>query len=123
MKGHGPGVNRGRSLDRRRVRCRIFAGREAEGIVPDVRVERAKVTAYDTSSRTSEADLIRHLDNANGGKSTKDSASKSNADGLLSTDNQLYEALTLLKGLNVLGLREHNNSQTKAADMANNGES
>ena len=96
---------------------------QAEGIVPDVRVERAKVTAYDNSSRISEADLSRHLDNANGGKSTKDSASKSNADGLLSTDNQLYEALTLLKGLNVLGLREQNNKQTKTADMAKSGES
>ena len=96
---------------------------QAEGIVPDVRVERAKVTAYDNSRRISEADLSRRLDNANGGKSTKDSASKSNADGLLSTDNQLYEALTLLKGLNVLGLRDKNNSQKPAPEVAINGES
>ena len=95
---------------------------QAEGIVPDVKVERAKVTAYDSSRRISEADLSRHLDNANGGKSTKDNASQISSDGLLSTDNQLYEALTLLKGLNVLGLRDRNNNQSTAG-VATSGES
>ncbi len=95
---------------------------QAEGIVPDVKVERAKVTAYNNSRRISEADLSRHLDNANGGKSTKENASQISSDGLLSTDNQLYEALTLLKGLNVLGLRDQNTNQTKAGEVAS-GES
>ena len=91
---------------------------QAEGIEPDILVERAKVTAYDNTQRIIEADLSGHLDNANGkagkksngngkangksnGKKDKELASK-----LLSEDNQLYEALTLLKGLNVLGMRD-----------------
>jgi carboxyl-terminal processing protease len=86
---------------------------QAEGIEPDILVERAKVTAYKGSPRITEADLSGHLGNGNGngkGKSTKDSGedkvSKKAASELLSSDNQLYEALTLLKGLNVLGMRD-----------------
>jgi carboxyl-terminal processing protease len=89
---------------------------QAEGIEPDILVERAKVTAYDNTQRITEADLSGHLDNANG-KSEKKSNGKADdksngkkdkelASKLLSEDNQLYEALTLLKGLNVLGMRD-----------------
>ncbi len=84
---------------------------QAEGIEPDILVERAKVTAYDNTQRITEADLSGHLDNANGksGKKSNDKANgkkdKELASKLLSEDNQLYEALTLLKGLNVLGMR------------------
>ena len=86
---------------------------QAEGIEPDIVVERARVTAYDNSRSITEADLAGHLDNANGesnGQKNKKLESK-----LLSTDNQLYEALTLLKGLNVLGMRENNSGQQKTA--------
>jgi carboxyl-terminal processing protease len=76
---------------------------QAEGIEPDIEVERAKVTAYDNSGRISERDLSGHLGNGNG-ESKKTSAKKIDNE-LLATDNQLYEALTLLKGLNVLGMR------------------
>ena len=89
---------------------------QAEGIEPDILVERAKVTAYDNTQRITEADLSGHLDNANGkpGKKSTDKANgkprgkkdKDLASTLLSKDNQLYEALTLLKGLNVLGMRD-----------------
>lgn len=82
---------------------------QAEGIEPDIEVERATVTAYD-SRRVTEADLSRHLDNANGNGGTKD---KKPASTLLARDNQLYEALTLLKGLNVLGMREHKKAANK----------
>jgi carboxyl-terminal processing protease len=79
---------------------------QADGIDPDIIVERAKLTAYKGSStRISEADLSGHLDNANGEDSTNSEGSRKAATELLSTDNQLYEALILLKGLNVLGLR------------------
>jgi carboxyl-terminal processing protease len=79
---------------------------QAQGIVPDILVERAKVTAYKNSKRISEADLNGHLDNAKGKKNdTKSAVSRRAANELLSSDNQLYEALTLLKGLNILGLR------------------
>jgi len=77
---------------------------QALGIAPDILVERAKVTAYNTASRVKEADLAGHLENA-GGETTgaKSDNARENASTLLSTDNQLYEALTLLKGLNILG--------------------
>ena len=75
---------------------------QAEGIVPDILVERATITTYDTPRGITEADLSGHLDNANG-NGKKDRAK---ASALLADDNQLYEALALLKGLNVLGARE-----------------
>ncbi|MEM9254184.1 MAG: S41 family peptidase [Pseudomonadota bacterium] len=81
---------------------------QAEGITPDIVVERARVTAYDTPPRIKEADLSRRLDNANG--SDNNSAENKNerdvSNKLFASDNQLYEALTLLKGLNVLGMRD-----------------
>ena len=79
---------------------------QAQGIVPDILVERAKVTAIRSGRRVSEADLSGHLDNeeveleADKAESSRIAASK-----LFSTDNQLYEALTLLKGLNILRTR------------------
>lgn len=76
---------------------------QAEGIEPDIQVERAKVTAYDSSGRISERDLSGHLGNGNG--QTQQTPAKKIDNELLATDNQLYEALTLLKGLNVLGMR------------------
>ncbi len=77
---------------------------QAQGIAPDILVERAKVTAYDNSRRVREADLAGHLDNTDAAKTA--AANNKAASELLASDNQLYEALTLLKGLNVLGLGE-----------------
>lgn len=76
---------------------------QAQGIAPDIKVERAKVTAYKTQ-RVTEADLAGHLDNAGGNEENAEAATN-NANDLLSSDNQLYEALSLLKGLNILGAR------------------
>lgn len=78
---------------------------QAQGITPDILVERAKVTAYNNSRRLTEADLSGHLDNAGGNTEASDESRKA-ASSLLATDNQLYEALTLLKGLNILAPRE-----------------
>jgi carboxyl-terminal processing protease len=79
---------------------------QALGIVPDIPVARAKVTAIKSSRRVSEADLTRHLDNTKGkAQDSEAEVSRKAADDLLSSDNQLYEALTLLKGLNILGMR------------------
>ena len=75
---------------------------QAEGIEPDVFVERAQVKTLSEAGRISEADLSGHLGNGNG----RERNTQSRSSGLLSTDNQLYEALTLLKGINVLGLRD-----------------
>jgi carboxyl-terminal processing protease len=74
---------------------------QAEGIRPDVIVERARVEALDESGRLSERDLAGHLDNTRSQGEADVQASR----GLISRDNQLYEALTLLKGLNILGPR------------------
>jgi carboxyl-terminal processing protease len=71
---------------------------QAEGIQPDVLVERARVETYDESGRISEKDLAGHLDNADAQAAVDAQASR----GLITRDNQLYEALTLLKGLNIL---------------------
>ena len=76
---------------------------QAEGIVPDIPVERARVTAYDSAGQVTEADLSGHLSNGSGNKSR--GASGKVASELLASDNQLYEALTLLKGINILGMR------------------
>ena len=76
---------------------------QAQGIVPDIEVERARVTAYDNlPRRVTEADLNRSLENANGEGDAPDRSRAPNE--LLSEDNQLYEALTLLKGIHILGM-------------------
>jgi carboxyl-terminal processing protease len=91
---------------------------QASGIEPDIVVERAKVTALENSRQISEADLSGHLENANG---AQERPPRNSAAGLLSSDNQLYEALSLLKGVNILGMRERQKAQpavpaTAAAD-------
>ena len=43
----------------------------------------------------------------------RERSAQSRSSGLLSTDNQLYEALTLLKGINVLGLRDSKTADTE----------
>lgn len=85
---------------------------QAEGIVPDIVVERAIITAYDSTQRISEADLSGHLSNAN---STRQSNKRPASKELLTDDNQLYEALALLKGLNILRLHEEK-VEAKAQD-------
>ena len=77
---------------------------QVHGIVPDIEVERARVTAIeDASRRVTEADLSRRLDNTveDGAAPARESSSD-----LLIRDNQLYEALTLLKGIHILGRYE-----------------
>jgi carboxyl-terminal processing protease len=86
---------------------------QAEGLEPDVQVERAKVTAIDSSRRIAERDLDGRLDNGGGNTPAGENPSSK----LLSTDNQLYEALTLLKGINILGRRDQKGT-TKDATLA-----
>lgn len=85
---------------------------QAQGIVPDIEVERARVTAFENlPRRVTEADLSGRLDNANDGDSGQDSGRNKRAPNeLLSEDNQLYEALTLLKGIHILGMYESEDS-------------
>lgn len=76
---------------------------QAQGIVPDIIVERANITAIQGGARLTEAQLAGHLDNANGGKDVKtqdrEDEKALTRDTIQSKDNQLYEALNLLKGL------------------------
>lgn len=74
---------------------------QAEGIQPDIQIDRARVETLDESGRISEKDLAGHLDNTRSDGVAEAQSSR----GLISRDNQLYEALTLLKGLNILGPR------------------
>ncbi len=85
---------------------------QAEGIEPDIEVQRAKVTAYDEARGITEADLSRHLENGDAEHARSSSAATRELQG---SDNQLYEALSLLKGLNVLGLRERAGKPRPAA--------
>lgn len=77
---------------------------QAQGIEPDVNVERVKIADIQQGPGTTEADLARHLGNTKGGQesTSKDRADKrTNSAELLKEDNQLHEALNLLKGLNI----------------------
>jgi len=86
---------------------------QAEGIVPDILVERATVTAYNTRRQVKEADLSGHLDNAN--QKNREDVRRAST-GLLSSDNQLYEALALLKGINILGMRQESSASAVAGE-------
>jgi len=88
---------------------------QAHGIAPDVEIERAKFETLPRGDNITEADLEGHLRNGDGGKESDSKARKQEQqDKLISSDNQLYEALTLLKGLNILGVTTLNNGAVAA---------
>ncbi|WP_126452107.1 S41 family peptidase [Sulfuriflexus mobilis] len=82
---------------------------QAEGIVPDIETERLSVSNADKPAldRIKEADLSGHLENGNGKKKTadKEKTDKEDKKNLASEDYQLYEALNLLKGINIMHTR------------------
>ena len=74
---------------------------QAQGIVPDIEVARAKLTREQDESGIKEADLQGHLGNGNGG-ADKPSKGKVTAPARPQDDDyQLSQALNLLKGLSV----------------------
>ena len=81
---------------------------QAQGIVPDIVVRRAKITNEQDSENFKEADLAGHLGNGNGG-ADKPSINKGQNKGKAAApaprpqddDFQLSQALSLLKGLSV----------------------
>ncbi len=83
---------------------------QATGIEPDIKLTTVKLSSTDEKARVSysEADLDGSLSNPNG--DTKEDESKEDeSEALAETDFQLYEALNLLKGLNILsGLSSSN---------------
>ena len=94
---------------------------QAEGIVPDIVVERGKITSLEGGRRITEADLRGRLDNAHSDadsdveNSTNDfSAESEKLAEMRENDNQLYEALTLLRGVNLLNKRESHSDASHA---------
>lgn len=84
---------------------------QAQGIKPDIEVQRARITALEEPPlRIVEADLNRHLENSNGGTLEEQTQPELVDNDLPSRDNQLYEALTLLKGIHILGMYEADKS-------------
>ncbi len=72
---------------------------QAEGIKPDIVVKPATITAIETGERIRESDLGGHLDN-NKDKAKKETENSNEAQ--YTKDNQLFEAINLLKGLSIL---------------------
>ena len=81
---------------------------QAQGIEPDILIERAKITRYKPGNSISEADLRGHLANVDDADSndTKDTADTEDEGDPLTRDNQLYEAINLLKGLSIIESRK-----------------
>lgn len=74
---------------------------QAEGITPDIELDRVRISAVESSfTPIKEADLSRHLSNGNGKKEKKKNKSDDKEEeSLAQKDYQLYEALNLIKGL------------------------
>jgi carboxyl-terminal processing protease len=80
---------------------------QAKGIVPDIELKTLRLPASDDKQRKSysENDLSGHLSNPDDDKKTDAAKNKPDTDkvkSLSETDFQLYEALNLLKGMNIL---------------------
>ena len=78
---------------------------QAEGIEPDIKTELVTLSRNEGSgvSQITESSLSGHLSNPNGEEDEANSAELKNDDkNLIEDDYQLFEALNLLKGLNIL---------------------
>ncbi|MDG9926481.1 MULTISPECIES: S41 family peptidase [unclassified Pseudomonas] len=74
---------------------------QAQGIIPDIEVTRAKLTREDGGELIKEADLAGHLGNGNGGEDRPTGSRKKQDPRPQDDDYQLSQALNLLKGLSV----------------------
>ena len=74
---------------------------QAQGMIPDVEVRRAKLTREQDAETFKEADLAGHLGNGNGGQDKPSGKKGEDKPRLQDDDYQLSQALNLLKGLNV----------------------
>ena len=84
---------------------------QATGIEPDIKLSTVKLSSNDEKARASysEADLDGSLSNPNGDTNGADNK-KDESEALAESDFQLYEALNLLKGLNILSGLSSSNS-------------
>jgi carboxyl-terminal processing protease len=74
---------------------------QAQGIIPDIEVARAKLTREQDNEGIKEADLQGHLGNGNGGADRPSKAKAAQPQRPQDDDYQLSQALNLLKGLSV----------------------
>ena len=81
---------------------------QAEGIVPDIIVEPAEIRLYKKRKQVREADLDGHLEQADS-KKTK----AKDRDEDITDDNQLYEALNVLKGFQLLAKKVSSEPETQ----------
>jgi carboxyl-terminal processing protease len=91
---------------------------QAQGIIPDIVVEKARIETLKVGMQVTEADLAGHLGRGEGNGAESDSISRkkeqSDSSELAATDNQLYEALNLLKGLNIMASAKKALKEAKA---------
>jgi carboxyl-terminal processing protease len=85
---------------------------QAEGIEPDIVLKKVEIASVEEDEDyLKEADLARHLENGKADKSSQSESNGSNSaidsdEPLIKSDYAVYEALNLLKGLNIL--KKHN---------------
>ena len=89
---------------------------QAQGITPDIVVENAKLTKVNGYNYIKEADLSGHLENPAEGNTSNVKGSQNIQKTLQERDYQLYEALNLLKALNVVGT--YSNNKTGEAESS-----
>ncbi len=75
---------------------------QAQGIVPDITVERAKISQEEHTLGVKEADLAGHLGNGNAAADKRAKTDKQQTPRLQDEDYQINQAINLLKGVNVL---------------------
>ena len=81
---------------------------QARGIVPDIKLDRVRVSQVDVGQGVKEADLARHLESEGEGDdfdAARQAQREADEIPLSQRDFALYEALNLLKGLHILGNR------------------
>ncbi len=99
------GKNKGIKLTTARYYTPSGRSIQAQGIVPDVIIERATITQISDDNRVKEADLAGHLSNGNEGE-VEVGDTKSKDDNI--ADNQLFEAINMLKGLAIFNNAKNN---------------
>ena len=81
---------------------------QARGIVPDIALDRVRVSQVDIGQGVKESDLARHLeseDEKDDFEAARQAQEEAGDIPLSQRDFALYEALNLLKGLHILGNR------------------
>ncbi|MBQ0798825.1 MAG: S41 family peptidase [Porticoccaceae bacterium] len=98
-------LNDGRAVKLTTARYFTPKGRsiQADGIKPDIFVGRAEIRQLDPGYTLKESNLSGHLSNSEDGSS----ATRKSSETQLLEDNQLYEAVNLLKGLAIFGKSGH----------------